>query len=92
LRCIEVALPTCRQNNKLNQELCLADKKALLAKNEACKSLIKQQNVLLDSALETIELTPWWKSPAFIVPVSIAGGIALGFTTAILADRLGADL
>jgi hypothetical protein len=76
----------------LNRELCLADKKAQLAKNEACKSLVEQQNVLLDSALETIELTPWWKSPAFIVPVSIVGGVALGFTAAIIVDRLGADL
>lgn len=92
LRCIEVALPTCRQNTQLNQELCLADKTALFAKNTACNLLVAQQNVLLDSALDTLEPTPWWKSPAFIVPVSIIGGVALGFTAAIIADRLGAEL
>ena len=91
LRCVEVALPTCKQNNKLNKELCLADKKSLIAKNAACRSLVEQQNVLLDTALDTIEPTPWWKSPAFVVPVSIVGGVAVGFAAAVIADKLGAD-
>jgi len=78
LRCLEVDLPTA-EASKDKAEADLVNFRKL---SEASIQLEKDRNEVVTAHLERcleieVPSTPWYKHPAFVAPVSFAGGVGL---------------